>query len=125
MARRAAPPTLSPARLDLGVYRGDTLTVRMQLRTHGVPVNLTDADTGEVTMEFMAHLKSGVGGDLIYDMEITVLYPLVGILMISFPSEITQTFPGSSVWDMQMKDSVGRVRTILRGFFTVTADITY
>ena len=125
MPRRAATPILSPARLDLGVYRGDSLSVRLQLRAHGVPIDLTDADDGLVHWEFAAFMRKSVGGPKVVDVEVVVLYGLVGILLMNFPPEVTQKFPGSSVWDLQTTDPVGRVRTILRGMFSVQTDITY
>jgi len=122
MARSAKLPTnLSPARLDLDVYRGDSLSLRLQLLSHGAPVNID----GWV---FTAHVRESPDGVLLqkFTVDQGVAVPAFGVLRLLLHGVVTDKLPvGVLVWDLQSVDPFLRVRTLLRGEFVVMADVTH
>lgn len=123
MARWASLPDLSPARLDLDVYRGDTLTVRVQVRAHGRPVDISVMEDGSGWL-FEGHVKDRVDGSLLGEWDIEVVSPVLGVLRLQLSADLTQVLPDAAVWDLQSVDRAGRVRTLLRGGIAAVPDVT-
>jgi len=123
MPRIATLPKLSPARLDLDVYRGDRLSLLVQVRCRGVPINI--APVGGMPWSFTAVIKDFIDGELLgfFDIDSTVA-PLKGVMRMQLTEDQSQTLPPQSVWDLQSIDPDGRVRTLLRGTIKATPDIT-
>jgi hypothetical protein len=119
MPRYAQLPNLSPARLDLSVYRGDTLSMRLQLRAMGRPINVS-----EPGWEFWCHAKDKVDGKILAIIDVPKKWPIVGVLQMVLTDDQTQLLPEDSVWDLESRDPNNRVRTLLRGTLTVTPDVT-
>lgn len=135
MPRRAELPNLTPARLDITHYRGDTLTVRLRLRSQGVPVNV-------LNWKFSAHVRPNPDGPIISEFFILPniyysdgsgkSYHEDGIVRMMLQQSAAQMLPSVSSWDFQVEEDVeesGRtyrhVRTLVRGFIYAPADITY
>ena len=119
MPRYAQLPNLSPARLDLSVYRGDTLSMRFQLRAMGRPINVSSNG-----WDFWCHAKDKVDGTILALIEVPKKWPIVGVLQVVLTDDQTQLLPEESVWDLESRDPNNRVRTLLRGTLTVTPDVT-
>ena len=121
MPRLAALPDLSPAKLDLDVYRGDRLSLLLQVRSRGIPINIA---TG---WSFEAHIRGAPDGELIaeFDVSLENVGPVVGTFRLQLTEDITQILPGQTIWDLQSIDMAGRTRTLLRGRITTTPDVTY
>lgn len=122
MPRRAELPNLGPARLDLSVYRGDSLSVKVRLQSQGVRVDVSQ-------WMFESFIRTGTEGNLLGSF--TPYYDIVhgadapnGIIVLWLSPYISQVLPALSVWDLQTSiDS--RVMTLLRGNIVTTSDVTY
>lgn len=123
MPRQAELPDLSPARLDVDVYRGDTLTLRVQIRAHGRPVDISAMENGSA-WSFEGHVKNRVDGVLLGEWDIEVVSAVLGLLRLQLSADMTQVLPDVSVWDLQSVDRAGRVRTLLRGEIVAVPDVT-
>jgi len=123
MSRIATMPKLSPARLDLEVYRGDRLSLLVQVRCRGVPINISPI--GTTPWMFDAVIKTAIDGEEIgfFDIDDTVA-PLKGVMRMQLTEDQSQVLPPQSVWDMQSVDPAGRARTLLRGMITAVPDVT-
>jgi len=121
MPRLAALPDLSPAKLDLDVYRGDRLSLLLQLRSRGIPINIA---TG---WSFEAHIRTSPDGPIIAEFDITQenVGPVVGTFRLQLTEDITQILPGRTIWDLQSIDMASRTRTLLRGNIMTTPDVTW
>ena len=118
MPRAAALPNLSPARLDIDTYRGDTLRLRVQLRARGRAVDVHG-------WLFNAEVRATPDGAKLGVIDvIPVNDGKLGVLQLTLTPDQSALFPEYSVWDLESVDSRDRVRTLLRGGLTVVADVT-
>jgi hypothetical protein len=118
MPRHARLPATSPARLDIDVYRGDSITIRLWLKTHGVSMVIEN-------WYFRAYVKAGIDDvDPITEFIINIFSPMTGEFRLALGGDQTAMLPEKCVWDLEAMDSVGRIRTILRGSVTVVPDVT-
>lgn len=146
MPRRAELPNLTPARVDITHYRGDTITVRLRLRNRGEPV-----DVNGWAME--SHIRATSDGPeiarfrvvedsaMLDDNDDPVLDPVTGdfvsywsqgIVRLYLSEESAQLLPSTALWDLQVTRSVehagfryDNVRTLVRGYIYSPADVTH
>jgi len=117
MPRTAELPNLIPAWLSIDVYRGDSFTLRAQMRTHGYPVDVSD-------WTFMSHIRDSANSETIIAIfDVYKLHPNIGVLQLLLTSDQSELLPSFAVWDLQTK-SKGKVRTVIRGDITVMADVS-
>lgn len=109
---------MTPGKLPLVIYRGDTYRWRFTLwadpqRT--VPVDLTD-------VAVKAEIRDKPAGGVLGVIGCTVVLPnfIDGVLT----AEASAALPPKGVWDLELTFSAGDVRTVLAGAVTVTADVT-
>ena len=121
MPRHAALPDLSPARLDLDVYQGDRLSLLVQCRSRGIPINVVEG------WEFEAHIRGTPDGELLgfFDVTLENVGPVMGVFRMQLSEDVTQMLPAASIWDLQSIDPVGRTRTLLRGNLVIPRDVTH
>lgn len=125
MPRRAELPNIMPARLDLDVYRRDSLHIRLQLRAHGRPVSLIDAE-GRTDWLFTAYVrKAPTSIPYLMEIPVVVVDYWAGVLSMALPEDQVGELPKETVWDLQSQDPSGRTRTLLRGWLRVVDDVTY
>lgn len=104
---------VTPAVLDLELYRGDAVTFELAL---------TDADTGDALelpgLGWQAQIRKTSGGEVLGEFAIDASSAAVGKLHLTPPDLAVARY----VWDLQC-DSEG-VRTYVRGKISVARDVT-
>jgi hypothetical protein len=111
---------LIPAELDLNIYSGDTLTMRFTFTDmNGVAVDMTGTWTAQVRAS--ANL---IDDEPLAEFVIDATGAAQGIIVLTLPSEQTQTLPPTAVWDIQQMISPDIVRTTHHGVVTVVEDVT-
>lgn len=111
-----------PARQDLAIYKGDTVTVVIRLWTdtaHTVPFPITD------TMLITSQMRTGPGQSPAVDF--TVSAPVGGNeVTLTLPPAQSALLPDSGQWDVQIDHNGDglMVQTVAAGNVTVTDDIT-
>jgi hypothetical protein len=147
MPRRAELPNLTPARLDITHYRGDSLTIRLRMRHQGQPVDVSDWTKME------AHIRANPDGPEISRFQIIDDHPILdqngdeirdpltgdiityrqqGIIRLYLSEPSAQYLPPVSMWDFQVTETIAsygfnydHVRTLVRGFIYAPADVTH
>ena len=122
MPRRAELPNLSPARLDIPHYRGDSLSATLWFQSQGVPIDVSawtfaaeirESPDGAKIANFTPYTDTQ-GGDAVN-----------GKIRLVLPTISAEAFPASCVWDLEATDADLRVRTLLRGYIYTPADVTH
>lgn len=109
---------MTPGRLPLVLYRGDTYRWRFSLWedvSHTVAADLTD-----VTVS--AQLRDAPGGVLVAPLACSVTLPNIIDAVLS--AEDCARLPNTSAWDLQLVYASGDVATVLAGPVNTTADVT-
>lgn len=110
---------LQPARCDVLHYRGDTLTMRITVKTRGVPVNLTG-------WTFTAHVRQLTDGVQVARFDIEMIDPEEGRILVYLTSVQSQALDGDMMWDLQgREESSGKQHTFVRGTIRTQADVTF
>lgn len=129
--RVTADNPLFPGTLDLTIYRGDSYEWQIiLLDPQGNRIDVTG-------WGFHAEIRRNVDGQLVAgfivkqavtteenDPSVPAGTPILGTVWMRLPSDQSRMVPDQAVWDMQVVDDTGWVRTILRGTITVTYDVT-
>ena len=107
-----------PGNFDLVLYKGDYMELYVTIKDEsGTAVNLTGSTP-------KAQLKSSYTSNTAIDFT-AALTGTTGQVKISLSSATSSTLtPGSYIWDFQITDSGGKVRTYLTGDVTVYNEVT-
>lgn len=110
---------LLPSNYDLVIYRGDYFPLTLTLKTTGgAALNLTGYTA-------KAQIRAGYTKNSdAYNFTVTFT-GTPGEVSLVLPSSIsTLMAPGSYIWDFQLTDPAGNVRTYLAGDVTVYDEVT-
>lgn len=107
-----------PANYDLVLYKGDFFQVAVTLKDSlGDPINLSGYTA-------QCSIKANLGATDSFNAMLTVT-PELGKVDILFPSSVTSLLnAGDYVWDMQLTDVDGNVRTYFAGDVKVYGEVT-
>lgn len=107
-----------PSNYDLVLYKGDYFNTSVVIKDNaGVVINLTGY-TAKCSIR--ASFSSVTSFDAV-----CVITPLSGLVDITFPSTVTDDLAaGSYVWDFQVTNPSGNVRTYIAGDVTVYGEVT-
>lgn len=108
-----------PSNHDLYIYKGDYVEIFVVLNDSlGDPLDLTGFTAA-------AQLKTNYDDSAPVDFECTIDAPLTGEVRIYLPSTSSSTLtPGDYIWDFQVANASGDVRTYLAGDVTVYDEVT-
>lgn len=109
---------MTPGRLPLSLYRGDTYRWRFSLwldSDQTVPTDLTGATA-------RAEIRDKPGGTLIATIACAVELPNIVNAVLSAAD--CQKLPGSGAWDLQITYASGDVATVLAGPVNAVSDVT-
>lgn len=102
------------------MYKGDYLPLKITLRdpVTAAPINLT----GHVPS---AQVRANFGDFIIYPFSVSVPDPTNGQVNLTLTSSVTSLIePGSYIWDFQVREPSGNVRTYIAGDVTVFNEVT-
>lgn len=111
---------------NLEMTRGDTRVIEVVATRDGSPINLTSGKA------WMSARRSSNSNVYIFQKHsdsggVVLTSPASGIFHITLQPTDTSTLPNESVglsYDVQIKESDGKISTIVTGTLTVTPDIT-
>ena len=108
-----------PANYDLALYKGDYFTMSITLKDSlGEVINLTGYSAQCQMRTTFVSLQS-------FDVTVTIPDPLTGVVKLEFMSAVTTTLsPGPYIWDFQVTDPSGNIRTYIAGDVTVYGEVT-
>ena len=110
-----------PIDVDLCFTRGDSVLWTFQIKSEGVPVNITGFSfllTVDPSPE-----PTGSGTNL-FQLTGSVITPLSGIVQFGMTPTQANQVPNEYYFDLQMTDGGGKIRTVAKGKFTIEQDIT-
>jgi hypothetical protein len=104
-----------PMQVDLNVYAGDDLTLRIDVTDNaGAAFDLTGYTPA-------AQVRATADAGTAIDFDATVL---ANTVTVSLDSATTETLPQKAVWDVQVTSATGVVTTLAGGKVTVYAGVT-
>lgn len=109
-----------PNNFDIELYKGDyfPLTVTLVQPDNAGPLNLTGYTPS-------AQVRANYGDPLVYNFTATIPDPTTGVVHLVLPSAVTAGIePGSYIWDFQVREPSGNVRTYIAGDVTVYNEVT-
>lgn len=113
-----------PSNFDIELYKGDFFPLTITLVQPAVsgntkpPLNLTGYTA-------QAQIRTNFGGEAIYAFTVTIPDPTSGKVNLVLPSSVSAGIAaGSYVWDFQIKEPSGNVRTYLAGDVTIYNEVT-
>lgn len=108
-----------PSNFDIEIYKGDYLPLSVTLvQPNGTPLNLTGYTA-------QAHIRSNYGDEFVYAFTVTIPAPSTGKIDIVLPSNVSAGIaPGTYIWDFQVKEPSGNIRTYLAGDVAVYDEVT-
>lgn len=108
-----------PGNYDLVIYKGDYVDIRVTVKDEvGNPINLTGYTP-------KAQLRTNYDAVSAIDFTTTLVSPTAGQVKIYLSSATSSTLvPGPYIWDFQVADPSGEVRTYLTGDVTVYNEVT-
>ena len=112
-----------PARVDLGFVRGDNMSRRIRVRD---AVQGTYVDFSDYT-NILAQVRKSPDGRSVLATFVVAVYdngPTDRGLSLSLSDTVTATLPPTAVWDLQITDPDGDVRTWLAGVVIVGRDVS-
>jgi hypothetical protein len=110
--------------MRINIFRGDTLTMNFTITRLDVPVDLTGAAAWFTVKKLVTDPDPGVA-QVTTGAGIEIHTPLAGKLTVEIPAVVTDLLlPGDYVWDLQVKESTGRISTANSGIIFVVADVT-
>lgn len=126
-------PIQLPARLCFAVFRGDTFTQQFQFKralsgtTAPVPVGLSGATIWATLKLTVVEPDNTAISQVTIGDGVTVDNASSGLFTVTFPPASTATLPDGVTTlelDIQIRESSGRVTTVLRGELLVEPDVT-
>ncbi len=107
-----------PSNFDIEFYKGDYFPLTISLvQPNGLPLNLTG-------YEAQAQIRSNFGDNRLYNFTCTIDVPADGRVSVVLPSSVSsQIAAGSYVWDFQVREPSGNVRTYFAGDVTVYDEV--
>jgi hypothetical protein len=114
----ARTPVISvvPQAVDLALYAGDGVAVRLNVTSNGAPLALT----GVISAQVRATRDAASAVDFAADMTEADN----GVVTLSLTGAKTAPLPATGVWDVQWKPPGGEPRTIVQGAVSCVADVT-
>lgn len=109
---------MTPGRLPLSLYRGDTYRWRFRLWDDVAQTEASDLTGVTAT----AQIRDRVGGNLITALDCTVVLP--NIVEAVLTAANSALLPSTGAWDLQLLYVSGDVATVLAGPVSVVADVT-
>lgn len=107
---------MQPAKLDLDIYRGDSMRLRFKLWDQDqLPLDLT-------AVLVKSEIRDRPAGTTVIALTCNVELP--NVIELFLPSDKSQKLPQNGVWDLQLNYGSGEVKTPLAGQVKVTADVT-
>lgn len=108
-----------PSNFDLEIYKGDYLPLTITLvQPNGNPLNLTGYTAH-------SHIRSNYGDEVIYPFSVSIPVPSSGQVNLTLTSATSAGIaPGSYIWDFQVREPSGNIRTYLAGDVTVYDEVT-
>lgn len=108
-----------PSNYDLVLYRGDYFSMNITVKDNaGTPINLTGYTA-------KSQIRTSYDAVSAYDATCTITDPTNGKVSITFPSSVMTTVtPGDYIWDFQVTQPDGNVRTFLAGDVKVYGEVT-
>ena len=109
---------MTPGRLPLSLYRGDTGRWRFTFwldTARTLPADLTGAAV-------KSEIRDRAGGTLIAALSCFITLP--NFIDASLSAADSAKLPNSAVWDMQITYASGDVATVLAGPVNTTGDVT-
>lgn len=108
-----------PSNFDIEIYKGDYLPFIISLvQPGGAALNLTG-------YEAQAHIRSNYGDEFVYAFTTRIDNPASGRVEVTLPSTVSAGIAaGSYIWDFQLKEPSGNIRTYLAGDVTVYDEVT-
>lgn len=111
-----------PTNFDIELYKGDyfplTITLVVPVGNNTAPLNLTGY-TGH------AQIRANFGTEAIYPFTVSIPTPANGKVELVLPSSVSAGIPaGGYVWDFQVREPSGNIRTYLAGDVTVFNEVT-
>lgn len=105
-----------PAQVDLDVYAGDDVALRVNVKNpDGTPADLTG-----MTASAQVRLRKA---DEIPLATFDAVIEADGVVVLSLPAAATVTLPSWAMWDCQL-DLGGRITTIAAGSIRTTGEVT-
>ncbi|AVD99227.1 hypothetical protein SEA_BILLNYE_25 [Streptomyces phage BillNye] len=107
-----------PANYDLVLYKGDFFQMAVTLKdSTGNPIDLTGFTA-------QCSIKATLGATESFNATLTIT-PLLGKIDVLLPSSVTTLLnAGDYVWDLQLTDMDGNVRTYFAGDVKVYGEVT-
>lgn len=108
-----------PHNFDLELYKGDFFPLKVTLiQPNLTPLNLTGYTA-------TAQIRANYGDKVAYNFTTTIPAPETGVVEIVLPSSVSVGIPpGSYIWDFQIREPGGNVRTYIAGDVTVYDEVT-
>lgn len=111
---------MRPATVNLTVVRGDDFTQELKVSTgadvdSAVPVDWTGC-TGTAQFRPSADSASAVS--------FAVTLGAAGAVTVTLPATSSAALTSGGVWDLQVVDGSGKIRTWVRGVVTLIRDVT-
>lgn len=109
-----------PSNYDVKIYQGDTFEFIMEIKdSFGVAVDLTGYTAD-------GQLKTSYSDSSPIDFEVTITTPLAGVVNVYLAPAVTATLlPDTSyIYDLQLTEPGGDVRTYLTGDATIIPEVT-
>lgn len=106
-----------PNRVDLNIYAGDDMSVRITVNnSDGTPADLTgNTATAQIRATHTAD-------DPLADF--TTLVDPTGVVMLSLDAATTAVLPTWAVWDCQIQAPLGQTTTIAAGSIRTAQEVT-
>lgn len=113
----AATAEILPARLDIKLWRGDTVLVPVQIKESGAPANVTGRT-------YKAQVRREADGPVVASFTVDSTAAATGVIGLNLNASTTEALaPGSYIWDLEQK-TAGSVRTLLAGHVEVRGDVS-
>lgn len=109
-----------PSNFDLVLYKGDYFPLRVTLKD---PVTTLPIDLTGYTAA--AQIRTDFEDPIAYDFEVAIT-PGIGQVDLLLSSATSETIPaGSYVWDFEVTDPSGNVRTYITGDVQMLNEVTH
>jgi len=112
---------------DLTIYRGDNKTWTIAFTDDaGDPIDITGYTLFFTVKNKGCYQDDSADTNALIEKDVTVhTNPTGGISAVSLvPADTNTIEPDDYIYDMQLKDSTDNILTVIKGDFTITADVT-
>lgn len=111
-----------PARIDMAAYSGDDFAMVITVTVGGLPADLTGSSA---LMQIKASAKATTPQLQLSSPANGITFPTASTIKVELTAAQTAALIGARwVYDLQITDSLGKVRTYLVGDFTINSDVT-